>query len=288
MRKILLPLLLSLFLILITSSCSKNENPKKFIDEKITVLERVHPLAFDLMICGVNSEPIFESVDFKAIDNNDNNHKLIIIKKFSGMQVISTNKNKIFKFSVIGKIAKSDNYLIDYSYTNNKKSITTERLKIKLTKRPFYFQGVPIIRYYLEHSNIGKKADSNADITKVHPYAIYKLVNGYSYSIGSVNEINYLELIKSDLVNDFLIWEGEDSYGTKSSNSVQACSYKILKSNKNIFVLLVKIATNSIVPDKPRFITKKVTMQLLTTTDNKIKTIRCLGWQIIKNPQKKL
>ncbi len=288
MKKILLPL--SSLLILTTIGCSESDDNEAFIDEKITVLENIHPLAFDLMIYGSNTEPVFESIDFKAIDNAgiSNNNNLIISKKVAGMQAISTNNNKIFKSSVIGQIAKSNNYLIDYSYSHNRNSMTTERLKLKLTKRPFYFQGVPIIRYYLEHNQVEKIHDSDADITKVHPYAIYRLVNGQSYSIGAVNEVNYLALIKSELINDFLIWEGEDSYGTKSNNSSQACSYKILKNDKNIFVLLVKIATNSTAPEKPHFITKKATMQLLTTANKKIKTIRCLGWQVIKNQQKKL
>ena len=268
----------SALVLIMIIGCSKKANNKIFMDEKITILESIHPYAFQLLARGtLSNEAVFESIDYRALENNSSKNE----------KIINTleNESKTSNVEIIGKIADSDSYLVDYSYQIQKQVTTTERLKLTLLKEQFIFQGLPITRYYLKHSNWAKIPEKKPDITKVHPYAIYRLVNGQFYNIGEINEINYLALIKSNIITNFLIWENDRLYGIKSGNNSEICSYKILKQDKNIFTLLINVTINN--PDdlSTKRITKEATMELLASADNKIKTIRCLGWKIIKRQQ---
>ena len=264
----------SLLLLITITGCSDNAKSESFMDEKITVLENINSYAFQLLAKGTsNTEAVFESIDYRALKTNSSNDEKTDILQ---------NSSKTSNIEIIGKIADTDSYLVDYSYRTQNDNTTTERLKLALVKDQFIFQGLPITRYYIKHANKIKIAEQNPDIKKVHPYAIYRLVNGQFYNIGEVNEINYLALIKSNIISNFLIWEKENHYGTKSSDNSEICSYEILKQQDNIFTLLVHITLNNPEDLTQKTITKQATMELLTSKNKKIKTIRCLGWQIIK------
>ncbi|UDQ97108.1 hypothetical protein AAEX28_08660 [Lentisphaerota bacterium WC36G] len=271
------------------TGCSENERPRSFVDKKVIALEKIHPYAFKLIAQGKSiQENVFESIDYKAIHTDNILLKnMSLTRKTSGMLLESTSGEESFSTEVIGKIVNTDSYVVDFSQKNSTQDLTTtERLKVKLSKRQFYFQGLFVERYFLDISRAEKIADPFAEIKAVHPYAIYRLVNGMSFSIGEVNEINYLALMKSNIINNFLIWENEGFYGTKTSDNTEICSYKILSKKKNIYTLEVNVITQNMIEQTSQQVTKKATFQLLHSKDDQIKSIRCLGWEII--PQEKL
>ncbi len=279
--------ILLLGLIALGVGCSQEQSPKvvvkeKLIDEKITLLENISPRAYGLINCCIaDVAPYIEAVDFKNLAKEynstmelTNNGKILRVQYVEG-------GSEMLKTDVHGKLSDSSGYLI-FLYENGGGSLTTsDDLVVDIVKRKYVEGEYALDRLYLERIRKNKEIDTTPELNKLHPYAIYTMLEENNYGVETINEVNYLALNNAEALAYFEYKNNSgwfELYDTKDKQNKLIFKYKInsIKNGR------LELTTSVLTAPHDEWRTTTAWFQFFKTDEKDVKTIRCLGWKLIK------
>lgn len=272
--------------------CSQEQSPKdvgkeqKLVNEKITLLENITPRAFELISSGIaDVEPYIEAVDFKNL-----------AKEYSSTMELRTSgkilrvdygnsRGVMLKTDVRGKLSDSKGYLVILYDNGGGSSTFSYDLIVDIMKRKFIEGEYALDRLYLERVRKNKTIDIKPEINKLHPYAIYAMLDEFNHGFGTINEISYLALNHAEVLADFEQKKNSgwfELYDTKDKQNKLIFKYKINSIKNGLFELTTSVLT----APQNEWSTTTAWFQFFKTDDKKVKTIRCLGWKLINQNSK--